>query len=315
MGMRVSPADLARWAFWVPFRDVLDAEKPRQLQRLYPLWRLQHVAARGQRGMMIDEYARCFPGVDPDELVREAYRVAFRVHFEELLLGKLDEQSWRNYMRIEGVENLEKALNHGKGAVIAYPHAGNVMMMIAALSYSGYRYTQYAARGLAPKDVAEANPEVFGHNRLREQVRETREANEDRLPASFLTLNEPVRELLRRLGRNELVGIAFDGRIGKKWREYDWLGRRALLNPGAFRIAAKTGAALMPVFNYCPKGDVNVCSIGEPIWGDTPNEIAQQFLEVSGEMLRKQPGAYGIWLTHCRARKHVDDHPFFVDYP
>ena len=313
--MQVSPADLARWAFWVPFRDVLDAEKPRQLQRLYPLWRLQHVAARGQRDMMVDEYARCFPGEEPDELVREAYRIAFRVHFEELLLGKLDEQSWRNYMRIEGVENLERALDKRKGAVIAYPHAGNVMMMIAALAFSGYRYTQYAARGLAPKDVAEANPEVFGHNRLREQVRETREANEDRLPANFLTLNEPVRELLRRLGRNELVGIAFDGRIGSKWREYDWLGRRALLNPGAFRIAAKTGAALMPVFNYCPKDDINVCSIGEPIWGKTPGEIAEKFLPVAAEMLRKQPGAYGIWLTHCRARKHVDDHPFFSDYP
>jgi len=313
--MRVSPADLARWAFWVPFRDVLDAEKPRQLQRLYPLWRLQHVAARGQRDMMIDECTRCFPDEDPEELVREAYRVAFRVHFEELLLGKLDEQSWRNYMRIEGIENLERALDKRKGAVIAYPHAGNVMMMIAALAFSGYRYTQYAARGLAPKDVADANPEVFGHNRLREQVRETREANEDRLPASFLTLNEPVRELLRRLGRNELVGIAFDGRIGSKWREYDWLGRRALLNPGAFRIAAKTGAALMPVFNYCPKDDINVCAIGEPIWGKTPGEIAEKFLEASGEMLRRQPGAYGIWLTHCRARKHVDDHPFFVDYP
>jgi lauroyl/myristoyl acyltransferase len=312
--MRVSPADVARWAFWVPFRDVLDAERPGQLRRLYPLWRLQYQAARGQRGMMIDEYQRCFPGEDPKALVREAYRVAFRVHFEELLLGKLDEQTWTNYMRIEGRENLDRALERGKGAVIAYPHAGNVMMMIAALSFSGYKYTQYAARGLAPQDVADAHPEVFGHNRLREQVRETREANEDRLPASFLTLNEPARELFRRLGRNELVGIAFDGRIGNKWKEYSWLGRRSLLNPGAFRIAARTGAALMPVFNYCPERDVNVCAIGEPIWGKTADEIAAQFLPRAEEMLRRQPGAYGIWLTHCRARQHVDDHPFFLDY-
>ncbi len=26
------------------------------------------------------------------------------------------------------------------------------------------------------------------------------------------------------------------------------------------------------------------------------------------------PGAYGIWLTHCRERVSVDDHPLFVDY-
>lgn len=313
--MPPSPADLARWAFWVPFRSALRAERPQQLRRLYPLWRLQHLAARGQRAMMIDEYRRCFPGLDTEPLVREAYRIAFRVHFEELLLGKLDAETWRNYMRVEGREHLDAALARGRGAIIAYPHAGNVMMMIAALSFSGYPYTQYAARGLAPKDVAEAHPEVFGHSRLREQVRETREANEDRLPASFLTLNEPARELFRRLGRNELIGIAFDGRIGRKWREYSWLGRPALLNPGAFRIAARTGAALLPVFNYCPGDDINVCTIGEPIWGDRPEALAERFLPVAGDMLREQPGAYGIWLTHCRARRHVDDHPFFLDYP
>ncbi len=313
--MRVTPADLARWAFWVPFRGVLHADRPSQLRRLYPLWRLQHAFARGQRAEMADELRRCFPEQDPERLIEEAYRIAFRVHFEELLLGKLDVDTWKHYMVIDGKHHIDAALERGKGAVICYPHAGNVMVMIAALAFSGYRYTQYAARGLAPEGVAADHPEVFGHNRLREQVRQVREENEDRLPASFLTLNESARELYRRLGRNELVGIAFDGRIGNKWEECTWLGRRALLNPGASRLAARTGAAILPVFNHCPADGPNVCEVGEPIWDTDHRALQARFLEVAEQQLRRDPGAYGIWLSHCRARQHVDDHPFFLDYP
>ncbi|MFT5685886.1 MAG: hypothetical protein ACI8RZ_006841, partial [Myxococcota bacterium] len=30
--------------------------------------------------------------------------------------------------------------------------------------------------------------------------------------------------------------------------------------------------------------------------------------------LNANPHIYGIWLTHCRERSAVDDHPFFIDY-
>lgn len=305
--------DLARWAFWVPFRKALDANRPEQIARLYPLWRAQYAAGGGQKALMKRELELCF-GRSDDALVRDAYRIAFRVHLEELLLGKLDPDSVGLYMRFEGRKNLDAALGRGKGAVLALPHAGNVMMMIALLSLSGYRYTQYAARGLAPKDVALANPEVFGHSPLRAQVRAAREANEDQLPASYLTLDTPVRELFRRLGRNETVGIAFDGRIGNKFVPFDYLGRTALLNPGPFRMAASTGAALVPIFNRCPADGPNVCEVHEPIVGKDWRELAARFLDVTQGWLRQNPAHYAVWLAHARERAAVDDHPFFVDY-
>ncbi len=304
--------DLARWAFWVPFRELLDPHRPEQLARLYPLWRLQYRSGGAQRQLMREELQRCF-GVG-EETVREAYRVAFRVHLEELLLGKLDPDTVGLYMRWEGRENLDAAMERGRGAVLALPHAGNVMMMIALLALSGYRYTQYEARGLAPEDVARANPREFGHNRWRTAVRQAREDNEDRLPASFLTLDVSVRELYRRLGRNETVGIAYDGRIGNKFVLFDYLGRRALLNPGPFRMAASTGAALVPMFNACPAGGPNVCHVAEPLYGKDWRDLAERFLAVAQAWLRAHPAEYGIWLAHARERRAVDDHPFFVDY-
>lgn len=308
------PKDLARWAFWVPFRRTLRADRPEQLAALYPLWRAQFQAAKVQREEMAKEMIASF-GDARQERLEDAYRVAFRVHLEELLLGKLTPQIVDHYMTWQGKEHLDAALARGKGAVIVLPHAGNIMMMIARISLSGVPYTQYAARGMAPKDVALDNPDVFGHNPLRQQVRDAREANEDKLPARYLTLETPVRELFRRLQANETVGIAYDGRIGSRFVRTPYLGRQALLNPGAFRIAARTGAALVPIFNHCPADGPNVCQVGEPLWDTDWKRLMATFLQERAEpWLRANPSHYGIWLTHCRERRAVDDHPMFMDY-
>lgn len=313
--LRPSPKDIARWLFWVRLRGALDPRRPAQLRRLYPLWRLQYAAAREQRALMRDEYSRWLGAASPDPHVREAYRIAFRVHLEELLLGKLNATTWKNFMRFSGQENLDAAMERGKGAIILFPHAGNFMMMIASVSLAGYPYTQYAARGMAPPEVAQQNPEVFGINRWRREARQAREDNEDRLPANFITLDTSIRHLYRCLKRNEVVGIAFDGRIGRKFQKIDYLNREALINSGPYRLAASTGASIVPTLCSCPADDINICTFGEPIFGDDPDTLARAYVHGAVEpWLNQHRGEYGIWLSHCRARNAVDDHPFFIDH-
>jgi KDO2-lipid IV(A) lauroyltransferase len=254
--------------------------------------------------------------VGPDA-VKDAYRSAFRAHYEELLLGKLTAENWPKYMRFQGRENLDAALARKKGAILLNPHAGNFMMMIAAVSLAGYPFTQYAARGLAPPDVAAAHPEVFGHNWFRAETRRVREAAEDHLPARFLTLETPLRQLFRRLEANELVCIAFDGRIGSKFVKVPFLGRQALLNPGPYRMALATGAAIVPTMVECPRSGPDICHFGAPIVpdGHTAESLCAAFLQGAIEpWLRAHPEQYGTWLLHCRMRAGVDDHPLFIDY-
>ena len=309
-----SPGDIARYLFWVKLRQALPVERPDLVALGRPFWRLQHAAAR-TKGLMEDEYRRC--GISPSpELIQGAYRVAWRSHFEELLLGKLNAENLHNYVEWEGREHLDAALERKKGAILVFPHAGHVMMIIAATSLWGYSYTQYAARGLAPKEVAEAHPEVFGHNPWREAVRKAREESEDRLPAKFLTLETPVRKLFRSLQNNELVGIAFDGRIGTKFVKTRYMQREALLNPGAFRMACDTGAALVPTFVEVPKSGKNRMVTRPAIYPTNKDYMALmgRFLGEHVEpWVYAHPEHYGIWLLHCRLRNNVDDHPFFID--
>lgn len=306
--MNPSPGDLAKYAFYVKLRDALDPSRPRRLHALQRLGGLSRLVRGPRAELLADEYRRC--GIEP--CVAAAFRAQYRVALDELLLGRLTRETVDTYVRFEGVEHLDAALSRGKGVVWVYPHAGAVMLMLAWLVQHGYRYTQYAARGLAPKDVAEAHPELLGHNAWRAAVREAREHDEDRTGATFLTLQAPTRELYRALGRNELVGIAFDGRIGQKWKEYPFLGRRCLLNPGAFRLAASTGAMLVPCYNTVPIDGPAVCTVGEPVDPARP-DAAEAVLAFAEAAIRRSPAEYGAWLLHCRVRNDIDDHPFFVD--
>lgn len=309
MSDRPSPGDLARWAFYVQLRRVLDPERPAALHALRRLGGLAGLVGGPRAALMADEYRRC--RIEP--CVADASRAQYRVALDELMLGRLRPDNVDRYVRVEGREHLDAALARGKGVVWVYPHAGAVMLMLAWLVAHGYRYTQYAARGLAPKDVAEEHPELLGHNRWREAVRHAREEDEDRTGATFLTLAAPTRELYRTLGRNELVGIAFDGRIGNKWRPYTFLGRTALLNPGSFRLAASTGAMLVPAYNTVPDDGPAVCTVGEPIDPARP-DAAEAVLAFAERHIRASPAEYGPWLLHCRVRNDIDDHPLFPDH-
>ncbi len=315
------PRDLARWAFQVKLRGALDPRKPQRLHRLWPLWRLAFRAGGAQRRRIAAEYRAIFglsmPQRQLNALVRSCYRVAFRVHLEELLMGALDADSVDNFLELRGVPNLERALDRGKGAIVLSAHAGSFMLPIASLSLKGYPYTQFAARGMPPEEVAALHPEALPTNRWQRRVVEVKESHEDRLPADFITIHTPTRELFRRLANNELLALAFDGRQGNRWVRTRFLGRQALLNPGAFRLAASTGAAVVPTLCRTPDGATSICQLGEPLIpaGKDWKGLMRRFLDQhASPWLRQHPEEYGTWLAHCRLRAAVDDHPMFVDY-
>ncbi len=300
--------DIAKFGFYVQLRRALDPARPAVFHALHRADALVPKVWRGGRRWMEDELLRS--GLEPQ--VDRSLRVQYRVAVTELALGRFTKETLDPFIRIEGRHHLDAALAHGKGVVWVYPHAGAVMLMLAWLVKNGYPYTQYAARGLAPKEVAEAHDALLGHNKWRQAVRDARERDEDETGATFLSLSKPARELYRTLARNELVGIAFDGRIGNKWQPYTFLGRQALLNPGAWRLAASTGAMLVPCYNTVPDHGPAVCTIGAPI-DPKALDADKQVLRFAEDQIRASPAEYGGWLLHCRVRNAIDDHPLFVD--
>lgn len=313
-----TPADLARWAFWVPLRSTLDPTHPSTVHALRSAWHLQWAAAGNSKKRMKEEYHRWMGNQLTEQgyetLIRHTFRQGWRTHLEELLIGKLSPTTIDQWVQFRGLHHLDKALSAGKGVVWVYPHAGPVMLMLSGLAHKGYEYTQYAARGLPPDSVAKDHPELLAANRWRTAVREARESNEDQLPAEFLTLDTPVRTLHRRLADNRVVGLAFDGRIGTGWWPAPFLNRTALLSSGPWKLAVSTGATVVPAFCHSPTNGPATVEVGAPINPGTDwQKLAGTVLCQQEQWLRQHPEEYGFWMLHTKDRSAIDDHPMFVD--
>ena len=316
--MKRTSTDLAKWAFWVPLRAAVHPTRPGQIRSMNAGWRLQWAAAGPHRKQMESEFRKCFGSRLTTQgysaLVRDSYRAAWRTHLEELLIGKLGPETTPQWVQLNGRSHLDEALARGRGVIWVYPHAGPVMLMVAALAHNGYPYSQYAARGLAPPEIAQAHPELLASNPLREAVRKAREHNENQLPVEYLTLDTPVRTLHRHLADNRIVGLAFDGRIGSGWWPAPFLNRTALLSSGPWKLACSTGATVLPVFCHSPQTGPAQVEIGAPIEpGKNWKDLAQTVLPVHEKWLRMHPEEYGIWLLHTMQRAGIDDHPMFID--
>lgn len=317
------PADIARYLYWVQGRRLLSPERPEQVRAIARrIAAVQWAASRGRRVLLDDELSRTFPERSPAEreaIARRSYDLQAQCLVEELLIGALTADNIGNFIVWEGKERLDAALS-GKGALYMLPHAGNFMFAIALAALSGYRYTQLAARGFPPPErqiLAEVRPSWYNV-----RAREIRDAAEDRLPARFLDMEKglPVRQLVRNLADNGVVGIGWDGRGGTKFRLARWLGRDALLATGPYRLAATTGAAVVGIAPIRHADGRHRAVVLEPVVPDMSlpfqercQRVQDAFLAGMEAVYRAHPDHYARWLLHCRVRVAMDDHPLFVD--
>ena len=286
------------------------------------LARAQRVIQPGRRQLMAEELRISFPGIRWTErtmanVVRSADDLQMQCLAEELVLGRLNAENVARFTRFDGREHLDAALARGKGVVLTFPHAGAIMLLIALVSLAGYDFTQVAARGFPPKErqrLRDVTP-----SRWNVAVRNARERAEDKLPAHFHGMDDNPRALFRALERNGIVAVAFDGRGGSRFRPTPFLGRTALLSTGPWRLAASTGAAIVPAFCLRDRDRSHRLLLRPAlIPSDQPLQercldLQTRFLAEIEPILERHPDHYARWLLHCRTHAGLDDHPLFVD--
>ena len=168
-------------------------------------------------------------------ITRRSFENYYRRQVETVFFGSLDRETIERIIRCEGRENLDGALEKGKGVILLLSHFGSFLLPLPYLGFMGYRVDQVTGRQI--------HASLAG-----ERFWEWRKREAEKLPVRFLQVGRFLRPLYQALGRNETVAIAFDGRDGSRWAVVDFFGRKARFSTGPFELARRTGAAIIPTF-------------------------------------------------------------------
>jgi KDO2-lipid IV(A) lauroyltransferase len=203
-----------------------------------------------------------------------------------LLMGSLTPQELLSHMTIDGREHLDAALAGGRGALMAVPHMGSWDM---AGSYAG-------ALGYPISAVAERFPGSLNH-----AVVSTRQ----RFGLNVIMLGRSaVRAITQALQANSIVALLCDLEQGPGL-EVRFFGRRAIVPGGPAAIALKTGAPLMPAYQYATSPGRHHVHLDPPLTlhdGDTKETVMQRVVDRLEVFIRERPDQWYAFRHMFRDR-------------
>jgi lauroyl/myristoyl acyltransferase len=230
-----------------------------------------------QRRAALENYAAVLGAEPSDPRVARVARRAFqnygRMMMDFLLLGSLSPEELGRRMSVDGRANLDAALARGRGAIMAVPHMGSWDM---AGSYA-------AALGYSIWAVAERFP-----GSLNDAVVATRQ----RFGLNVITLGRSaVRGITDALAANGVVALLCDLEQGPGV-DVRFFGRHAIVPGGPAAIAIKTGAALVPAYQYSnARGRYHVHLDGalEVTPGETKETLMQRVVDRFEDFIKERP--------------------------
>lgn len=210
---------------------------PHRLTRMLFSLGADFTARRGGAGVrqLRANLSRVVPqadNVELDELTRRAVRSYARYWHEVCCLPAMDHAAARADVTISGSEYLDAALDEGNGAILALPHTGNWDMAgLWAVGRVG-TFTTVAER-LKPESL------------YRRFVSYRESLGFEVVP--YERGSGAYRPLFRRLRDNGVVCLIADRDLSDAGIPVNFFGGSATFPAGPARLAASTGAALLPV--------------------------------------------------------------------
>jgi KDO2-lipid IV(A) lauroyltransferase len=178
---------------------------------------------------------------------RECYRHLGLCLAEFMRLPNMSAGEIRTLAELRGREHIEAALAAGRGAILLTGHVGN-------WEIAGSRI---AAEGRSVNVIARAQRD----DEITDYIRRTREE----MGMRVLHREVAVRNSLRALHRNELLGILLDQNAGEDGVFVDFFGHLASTAPGAAAFALNTRAAVLPTFGWRRPDNTHTVEIGAPV--------------------------------------------------
>ncbi|MCX5709473.1 MAG: lysophospholipid acyltransferase family protein [Candidatus Omnitrophica bacterium] len=192
--------------------------------------------ARKQRNIALDSLKTAFgaelTAQERERIARDCFTLIAKSAVELLFLMDRPELLKKRVF-IEGKENLESALNAGKGVILVSAHFGNFPLLMAKLSLEGYKTAgiMRPMRDTRVENIFQKKRTRLGIQTIYSQPR-----------------NVCVNTTIDVLRNNGLVFIPIDQNFGTAGVFVDFFGTKAATATGPVILAQRTGAKILPCF-------------------------------------------------------------------
>jgi len=257
------------------------AHSPPGLARFYA--RLLDVAVPRLRRTARRNLEMAYPDKTPAEreaIVDEVFRSIARLIYAFARFPQINRANISQWIRYDGLEHYLEAKKSGRGILFATAHFGN--WELSAFAHALMTEPMHVM--IRPLD----NPAV---DRL---VEERRQLSGNHL----ISKRDAARAVLRALQQNQAVGILIDQNTSIDEGVFvDFFGIPACANSGFAKIAARTGAVVIPGFAVWSESEGRyVLRFYPPVamTGD-PAEDTQRLHRKLEEAIREYPGQW-LWI-------------------
>ena len=211
-------------------------------------------------------------------MAKSAVELMFLIDKPEVLKARV---------KIEGKENLDRALASGRGVILVSAHFGNFPLLLGRLAVGGYKAggIMRPMRDARVEKIFLEKRNKFGVKTIYSQPR-----------------NVCVNSTIQALRNNELVFIPIDQNFGTGGVFVNFFGREAATATGPVILAQRTKAAMLPCFIIRQPDDTHKI-IFEPVLNldegkdakDTVRVNIQKLTGIIETYIRKYPAEWG-WI-------------------
>ena len=170
-----------------------------------------------------------------------------RMFMEVLSFPELNKENIRRYVRIDGLNNLEKAYSFGRGVILITSHSGNWELLGGSIALYGYPLV-----GVAQKQTNAAMDRFMNEYRS--------------LTGMHITYKTGVREMVHFLGKGWGIGLLMDQDAREQACFVDFFGRKASTAQGAAALARLKDAPILPVFITNNDEGTHTVIAHPPLW-------------------------------------------------
>lgn len=200
----------------------------------------------------------------------------------------------RTYRTIEGREHLDAARAAGKGGIVLTFHYGMAKLLWPALKHAGYDNHHHVFREAADSDTTYTWAARLAMNTL------TRSEEHSGLQIVHHRPFFTFEAMMRLLRKNEIIGMNGDGMADTDFVDFPFLGGTIKLPKGTARMAARSGAPILPAFVHLDGLYRHRVVVYPPIYcaADTPDltyEAMSRCVALLEENVQRSPWAWWIW--------------------